>query len=80
MKHPQQQHHPQQQEVLPMPRARRSLPRPRLACPRCGAAPRLPVDLRELFRCTCGATLRVALTVAREETRTAEPVSRWCDR
>ena len=41
------------------------LPRPRLACPVCGGAPRLPTDLRQALRCQCGAVLRIALVEAR---------------
>lgn len=38
----------------------RRLPRPRLRCPSCGNAPRLQRDLRQRFRCSCGAALLVA--------------------
>ena len=41
------------------------LPRPRLRCPVCGGAPRLPADLRQSLRCQCGAGLRIALVEAR---------------
>ena len=50
---------------------RRKLPRPRLSCPVCGSAPRLPSDLRVEVRCGCGARLRVALVPVRTESRTA---------
>jgi len=50
---------------------RRKLPRPRLSCPVCGSAPRLPSDLREEVRCGCGARLRMALVQARTASRTA---------
>ena len=40
-------------------------PRPRLRCPSCGGAPRLPRDLRKEIRCGCGAALRVALVRVR---------------
>ena len=50
---------------------RRRLPRPRLNCPACGSAPRLPSDLREEVRCGCGARLRVALVPVRTVSRTA---------
>ena len=43
----------------------RRTPRPRLACPVCSGAPRLPADLRQSLRCQCGAVLRIALVVAR---------------
>ena len=48
----------------PVSRARR-MSRPRLRCPVCDGAPRLPADLREPVRCQCGALLRVALVPAR---------------
>ena len=41
--------------------APRRRPRPRLKCPVCGGAPRLPVDLRAPLRCQCGAALRLRL-------------------
>ena len=40
---------------------RRRIPRPRLRCPVCDGAPRLPADLRRELRCQSGARLRVAL-------------------
>ena len=43
----------------------RSIPRPRLACPVCQGAPRLPRDLRQSLKCQCGALLRLALIEAR---------------
>jgi len=50
---------------------RRKLPRPRLSCPVCGSAPRLPSDLRAEVRCGCGARLRVALVPVRTASRPA---------
>ena len=44
---------------------RRRIPRPRLRCPVCAGAPRLPADLRRELRCQSGARLRVALVLAR---------------
>ena len=40
-------------------------PSPRLICPACSGAPRLPRDLRQEVRCGCGARLRVALVPVR---------------
>ena len=62
------------------------LPRPRLACPVCGGAPRLPADLRQSLRCQCGALLRIALVEVRPVTLTPDfdddtpPAARWWDR
>ena len=41
---------------------------PRLRCPVCDGAPRLPADLRRELRCQSGARLRVALVLARPPT------------
>ena len=81
---------PAQQRIHPIGRpvvARSNrLPRPRLACPVCDGAPRLPVDLRQSLRCQCGAVLRIALVEARPVTLTPDfddslpAPRRWWDR
>ena len=57
------------QQRIPHPEvpvvARSRLPAPRLKCPVCDGAPRLPADLRQALRCQCGAVLRCALVTAR---------------
>ena len=67
---------PQQQRIphpeVPVVARSNRLPRPRLACPVCGGAPRLPADLRQSLRCQCGAMLRIALVEARPVTLTPD--------
>ena len=53
---------------------RRRIPRPRLRCPVCDGAPRLPADLRRELRCQSGARLRVALVLARPPLPRPRPV------
>ena len=48
-------------------RMKRREPSPRLSCPACGGAPRLPRDLRQEVRCGCGARLRLALVPVHAE-------------
>ena len=58
-----------------------SRPAPRLKCPVCGAAPRLPRDLRQPIKCECRAILRVSLTVERMPVDEADVErARWWDR
>ena len=82
-------HAPRQQRI-PHPEvpvvARSRLPAPRLKCPVCDGAPRLPADLRQALRCQCGAVLRCALVTARPVTLTPDfddslpAPRRWWDR
>ena len=52
---------------------RRRPPPPRLSCPACGGAPRLPRDLRQEVRCGCGARLRLALVSVKAEPAPVAP-------
>ena len=82
---------PRQQRIphpeVPVVARSNRLPRPRLRCPTCGGAPRLPADLRQSLRCQCGALLRIALVEARPVTLTPDfdddplpAARRWWDK